>query len=42
MFEPFAYQFFIRGLLAATLVGGLCGLIGVYIEAAGEALAPAD
>ena len=31
MFEPFAYQFFIRGLLAATLVGGLCGLIGVYI-----------
>ena len=31
MFEPFQYQFFVRGLMAATLVGGLCGLIGVYI-----------
>lgn len=31
MFEPFQYQFFMRGLIAATLVGGLCGLIGVYI-----------
>ncbi|HCL25347.1 MAG TPA: metal ABC transporter permease [Dehalococcoidia bacterium] len=31
MFEPFEYQFFVRGLLAATLVGGLCGMIGVYI-----------
>ena len=31
MFEPFDYQFFVRGLLAATLVGGLCGMIGVYI-----------
>ena len=31
MFEPFQYDFFVRGLLAATLVGGLCGLIGVYI-----------
>jgi manganese/iron transport system permease protein/iron/zinc/copper transport system permease protein len=31
VFEPFQYEFFIRGLLAATLVGGLCGLIGVYI-----------
>lgn len=31
MFEPFQYEFFVRGLLAATLVGGLCGLIGVYI-----------
>ena len=31
MLEPFSYQFFVRGLLAATLVGGLCGLIGVYI-----------
>ncbi|MBI3953036.1 MAG: metal ABC transporter permease [Chloroflexi bacterium] len=31
MFEPFRYEFFVRGLLAATLVGGLCGLIGVYI-----------
>ncbi|HXG37106.1 MAG TPA: metal ABC transporter permease, partial [Dehalococcoidia bacterium] len=31
MFEPFQYDFFIRGLIAATVVGGLCGLIGVYI-----------
>jgi ABC-type Mn2+/Zn2+ transport system permease subunit len=31
MFEPFEYQFFVRGLVAATLVGGLCGMIGVYI-----------
>lgn len=31
MFEPFSYEFFVRGLIAATLVGGLCGLIGVYI-----------
>lgn len=31
MFEPLEYEFFVRGLLAATLVGGLCGLIGVYI-----------
>ena len=31
MFEPFEYQFFVRGLVAATMVGGLCGLIGVYI-----------
>ena len=31
LFEPFRYDFFVRGLLAATLVGGLCGLVGVYI-----------
>ncbi len=31
LFEPFAYEFFVRGLIAAGLVGGLCGLIGVYI-----------
>ena len=31
MLEPFQYDFFVRGLLAATLVGGLCGLIGVYV-----------
>jgi manganese/iron transport system permease protein/iron/zinc/copper transport system permease protein len=31
MFEPLQYEFFVRGLIAATLVGGLCGLIGVYI-----------
>src|SRR5918997_7043850 len=31
MLDPFRYEFFVRGMLAATLVGGLCGLIGVYI-----------
>ncbi len=31
MFEPLQYEFFVRGLLAAGLVGSLCGLIGVYI-----------
>ncbi len=31
MLEPFQYEFFIKGLIATTLVGGLCGLIGVYI-----------
>ena len=31
LLEPFEYQFFVRGLIAATLVGGLCGMIGVYI-----------
>ena len=31
MFEPLQYEFFVRGLIVATLVGGLCGLIGVYI-----------
>ena len=31
MFEPLQYEFFIRGLVSATLVGGLCGFIGVYI-----------
>ena len=31
LLEPWRYDFFVRGMLAATLVGGLCGLIGVYI-----------
>ena len=29
--EPFAYEFFRHGLVAATLIGGLCGLMGVAI-----------
>jgi len=29
--EPFNYEFFLRGMIATTLIGGLCGLIGVYI-----------
>jgi len=28
---PFAYEFFRHGLLAATMIGALCGLMGVYI-----------
>src|SRR5574341_1184880 len=31
MFEPLQYEFFLRGLIAATTVGALCGLIGVYV-----------
>ena len=31
MFTPLRYEFFVRGLIVATLVGGLCGLIGVYV-----------
>ena len=29
--EPLHYEFFRNGLIAATLVGALCGLMGVYI-----------
>src|SRR5215216_6550065 len=29
--EPFQYEFFRHGLLAATLIGALCGMMGVYI-----------
>jgi ABC-type Mn2+/Zn2+ transport system permease subunit len=31
LLDPFRYDFFVRGLIAAVLVGGLCGLVGVYI-----------
>ena len=31
MLAPLQYEFFVRGLIVATLTGGLCGLIGVYI-----------
>ncbi len=31
LLEPFSYEFFVKGLIAATLAGGLCGLIGVYV-----------
>ncbi len=30
-FEPFQFEFFRNGTLVAVLVGGLCGMIGVYI-----------
>jgi manganese/iron transport system permease protein len=28
---PFQYEFFTRGIIAAIMVGGICGLLGVYI-----------
>jgi manganese/iron transport system permease protein/iron/zinc/copper transport system permease protein len=31
MFEPFEYEFFVRGIIATVMAGALCGLIGVYI-----------
>ena len=31
MFEPFQYEFFVKGAVAATLVGALCGFVGVYV-----------
>jgi ABC-type Mn2+/Zn2+ transport system permease subunit len=31
LLEPLTYEFFRRALLASLLVGGLCGLVGVYI-----------
>src|SRR3954468_21610847 len=29
--EPMHYKFFQHGLIAATLIGALCGMMGVYI-----------
>ncbi len=29
--QPFQYEFFVRGIAVAILVGGVCGLLGVYI-----------
>ncbi len=37
MLEPFQYEFFVRGMIATGLVGGLCALIGVYIVLRGMA-----
>jgi ABC-type Mn2+/Zn2+ transport system permease subunit len=31
LLEPFEFAFFRHGVLVATLAGGLCGLIGVYV-----------
>ncbi len=31
LLQPFQFEFFNKALLAAVLVGGLCGLIGVYV-----------
>lgn len=35
LLDPFHYQFFQKGLLAAVMAGALCGLIGVYITLRG-------
>ncbi len=31
LLAPFEFDFFVNGLVAATLAGALCGLVGVYI-----------
>lgn len=31
LLQPFQFEFFRNGTLAAVLIGGLCGMIGVYI-----------
>src|SRR5438105_14272833 len=31
LLDPFRYDFFIRGLIVATVVGGLCGLVGTFV-----------
>lgn len=35
LLDPYRYAFFVRGLVVATLAGGLCGLVGVYITLRG-------
>ena len=37
LLEPFEFGFFVRAVIAAGLVGGLCGLMGVYIVLRGMA-----
>ena len=31
LFHPFQFEFFVNGLIVATLAGALCGLVGVYV-----------
>jgi manganese/iron transport system permease protein/iron/zinc/copper transport system permease protein len=31
LLEPFRHEFFVNGLVVATLAGALCGLVGVYV-----------
>lgn len=31
LLRPWNYPFFVNGMIAATLIGALCGLIGVYV-----------
>lgn len=35
LLDPFNYQFFQKGLVAAVVAGALCGLIGVYVTLRG-------
>lgn len=35
LLDPFQYDFFLKGLIAALLAGALCGLIGVFITLRG-------
>ena len=37
LLEPFEFGFFVRAIIAASLVGGLCALMGVYIVLRGMA-----
>jgi len=30
-FLPFQYEFFIKGIIVSILLGGICGLVGVYV-----------
>ncbi len=31
LLDPFRYEFFVRALAVATVVGGLCGLVGTFV-----------
>jgi ABC-type Mn2+/Zn2+ transport system permease subunit len=35
LLTPFYYEFFTRGIIASVLLGGVCGLLGVYITLRG-------
>ena len=34
---PFQYDFFIKGTVVSVLLGGICGLVGVYVVLRGLA-----
>ena len=31
LLEPFNYEFFRNGMIAAVIVGAICGYVGVYV-----------
>ena len=35
VFAPYAYEFFVKGVLVASMAGALCGLVGVFITLRG-------